>query len=98
MLRMANPNSHQASSLIIPILCLAVFCTMVILIPHILGSMSEWLNNQAFEHHHLIEFEEEVFLLVFFASITIGVIVGQTPAMQQPIRSIYPSPQPPPPK
>ena len=60
--------------------------------------MNEWFNHQSFEHHHLIEFEEEAFLFAFLALIVIRATAGQLVAPWQPVCSLYPPPQLPPPK
>ena len=83
---------------IIQIFYLFVFCVMVVLSPHILGSMSEWLNDQSFEQHPLIEFDQEILLFAFFVLIAIGAKAGPMRPAHQPICAIYLSPQFPPPK
>ena len=98
MSKVNRSNIHQGAVRNLLILCLCVFCTMVILSPLSLDAAGTWFNHPSNDQHPLIEFENDLLIVAIFVLISTRITAGQMHTKQQPIYSTYPPLHLPPPK
>jgi hypothetical protein len=93
-----SPNPFKISFILNLILCLCIIGIMVMLSLTYPGSAAGWLNNPSIEQHHLIEFDEEIYVFAFFVIIVTGITMKPNYIKRLPVCTVNPSPQTPPPK
>ena len=98
MSKVDRSNMLQGSVRNLLILCLGVFCMMVIVSPLSFDAASTWFNHQSDEQQPPVEFEDDIFILAIFVFIAARITAGQMHTKQQPIYSTYPPLHLPPPK